>query len=223
MSADVRVRPKPGVRCKAMRAAWTLVWLVLYRPSPRPLHGWRRLLLRLFAARVGRGAMPYAGARIWAPWNLTMEARAVLADGVDCYSVDRIVLGAGAVVSQRAFLCAAGHDPHDPAFPLVSAPIVVGPGAWVAAEAFVGPGVALGPGAVVAARAVALRDVAARTIVAGNPARVVALRGEAAPRDGVADRHRAASVERGGPARPDRPLDRRRRPDACARQPVTPE
>jgi putative colanic acid biosynthesis acetyltransferase WcaF len=96
-----------------------------------------------------------------------------LGDGVDCYSVAAIQIGDHAVISQRAFLCTATHDYTDPKFPLVTAPITVGPGAWVAAEAFIGPGVNVGEGAVVGARAVAVKDVAPWTVVAGNPAKVL--------------------------------------------------
>jgi putative colanic acid biosynthesis acetyltransferase WcaF len=99
-----------------------------------------------------------------------------LADGVDCYCVASITLGAHAIVSQRAFLCAATHDHNDPAFPLIPKPISIGERAWVAAEAFVGPGVTIGVGAVVGARAVTVKDVAEWTVVAGNPARVIGRR-----------------------------------------------
>jgi putative colanic acid biosynthesis acetyltransferase WcaF len=166
----------------ARRVAWNLVWVLLYRPSPTPLHGWRRMLLRLFGAEIGAGAHPYPSARIWAPWNLEMGEASCLAPGVDCYSVDRITLGARAIVSQRASLCSATHDHNDPAFPLVTAPISIGADAWVAAEAFIGPGVAIGEGAVVGARTVAMRDVPARTVVAGNPARKIGDRRWRAPR-----------------------------------------
>ena len=60
-------RNRLGWRNQLGRALWGIAWLLLYRPSPRPLHGWRRLLLRCFGARVGRGAHPYPSARIWAP------------------------------------------------------------------------------------------------------------------------------------------------------------
>lgn len=57
-----------------------------------------------------------------------------------------------AIVSQGAHLCTAGHniDHHD--FPLTAAPIRLGPCAWIAAEAFVGPGVNVAEGAVLGAR-----------------------------------------------------------------------
>ena len=105
-----------------------------------------------------------------------MGEHSCLADGVDCYSVAPIELKAFSLVSQRAFLCAATHDHTKAEFPLIPKPIVIGERAWVAAEAFVGPGVSVGTGAVVGARAVAVKDVADWTIVVGNPAKVVGTR-----------------------------------------------
>ena len=180
-------RNRLGLGNLLARAVWWLVWLLLYLPSPRPLHGWRRLILRAFGATVGRGAHPYPAAWVWAPWNLTLGDHACLADGVDCYNVAPITVGPHALVSQRAFLCGATHDYADPAFPLVPKPIAVGAGAWVAAEAFVGPGVTVGEGAVVGARAVVTRDVAPWAVVAGNPARVIKTRTPV--RQGGADEH----------------------------------
>ena len=155
---------------RARRFVWNAVWLFLYRPSPRTFHAWRRVLLRAFGATIGPGAVPYSGARIWAPWNLTMDARSCLSDGVDCYCVAPIRIGAHATVSQYSYLCSASHDYHDPTMPLVIAPIVIAAEAWVAAAAFIGPGVAIGEGAVVGARSTVTQDVAPWTVVAGSPA-----------------------------------------------------
>ncbi len=162
------------------RVAWNTVWLLLYRPSPRPLHVWRRFLLRCFGARIGPRAHPYPAARIWAPWNLTMEADGCLADHVDCYCVAPVLVGAGATVSQYSYLCTASHDVDLPGMPLVAAPIVIAAGAWVAADCFVGPGVTVGVRAVVGARSTVTRDVAAGEIVAGSPPRTLRLRKPAA-------------------------------------------
>jgi putative colanic acid biosynthesis acetyltransferase WcaF len=165
-----------SLKRRSKRALWNCVWLLLYRPSPRPFFAWRCMLLRLFGAKVGRRAHPYPSARIWAPWNLVMRDDACIADGVDCYNVDTITIGRFAIVSQRAFLCSASHDFRDPAFPLTTGAILVEDHAWVAAEAFVGPGVSIEEGAVVAARAVVTKDVTAWTIVAGSPARTIGSR-----------------------------------------------
>lgn len=171
----VRQSP-PRFSDKLRRAIWGGVWLFFYRPSPIVMHGWRRLLLRGFGARIGRAAHPYPSAQIWAPWNLVMEARSCLGPKANCYSADKVVLEEGCVVSQGAHLCSASHDFRDPDFPLVTAPIVIGRGAWVAAEAFIGPGVHIGPKAVVGARAVVVKNVQPGDVVGGNPARIIAKR-----------------------------------------------
>lgn len=173
----------PGSVDRLWRIVWQVVWFLLGRFTPIPVHGWRRMLLRIFGARISRGAVVYPSARVWAPWKLAMGPGSCLADGVDCYNVALVTLGRGAVVSQGAYLCSASHDPHDIDFPLIAGPIAIGQEAWVAAQAFVGPGVSVGDRAVVAARAVVVRSVPAHMIVGGNPARVLRERSLAAEAD----------------------------------------
>jgi putative colanic acid biosynthesis acetyltransferase WcaF len=158
---------------KAARVLWGVVWWLAYRPSPRVLHGWRRLLLRLFGASIGARAHPYPSARIWAPWNLTMGEGSCLGDYVICYSVDQVKLEPYATVSQYTFLCTASHDYTVREMPVITAPIRIGRRAWVAADVFVGPGVTIGEGAVVGARASVFRNVDSWTVVGGNPARII--------------------------------------------------
>jgi putative colanic acid biosynthesis acetyltransferase WcaF len=163
------------------RVVWGLVRNTAYRFTPTFLHGWRRLILRGFGARVAAGAHPYPRAKIWAPWNLTMEAHSCLANDVDCYNVAPITLGRHATVSQYSYLCSASHDYRDPAMPLIVAPIVIEAYAWVAADVFVGPGVKIAQGAVVGARSTVIHDVAPWTVVAGSPAAVRGLRPRFSP------------------------------------------
>ena len=99
-----------------------------------------------------------------------MEAFACLGPGVTCYCMAPISLGAYVVVSQGAHLCAGTHAIDDPNFQLVVRPIEVGARAWIAAEAFVGPGVRIGEGAVLGARAVAMKDLEPWAVYSGNPA-----------------------------------------------------
>jgi putative colanic acid biosynthesis acetyltransferase WcaF len=157
----------------AARALWGVVWVLLFRPTPRPFHFWRRWLLRAFGAKLGRRVRVYQSARIWAPWNLTMEDDSCLGDDVDCYSVAPIHLEQRAVVSQYCFLCTATHDYTRRERPLQTAPIRIGADAWVTARALIGPGVTVGAGAVVGAGSIVMRDIDAWAVVAGNPPRVV--------------------------------------------------
>jgi putative colanic acid biosynthesis acetyltransferase WcaF len=155
---------------KLGRVVWNIVWALLYRPSPICFHGWRRLLLMAFGAKVGKGAHPYPSAKIWAPWNLTLGKDSCLSHNVDCYCVDKIQIGDHATVSQYSFLCTASHDYSRADMPLVTAPITIGEWAWITADVFVGPGVTVGQGAVVTARSSVFYDLAPWTVARGNPA-----------------------------------------------------
>lgn len=168
--------PSFSLRHRLERALWTIVWGTLAAWTPPPLHPWRRLLLRLFGARVAPTARVYGSARIWYPRHLSLGDNAAIGPGVVCYSMAPIWLGDGAIVSQRAHLCAGTHDTEDPYFQLVARPIRIGAKAWIAAEAFVGPGVTVGEGAVLGARGVTVKDLPDWSVNAGNPARYIRAR-----------------------------------------------
>jgi putative colanic acid biosynthesis acetyltransferase WcaF len=164
------VRSPHGMRNKVGRVLWAIAWGALFRPSPRIFFGWRRLLLRIFGASLGRKTTISNSVRIWAPWNLRVGDFSSIGNYVDCYCVAPIAIGANCVVSQYTYLCAATHDYKTPRFELRTAPIFIEDGVWIAADVFIGPGVTIGKSAVVGARSSVFSDVAPWTVVAGNPA-----------------------------------------------------
>lgn len=170
---DAHCGPSFSWRNRLFRALWGVVQALLYRPSPRPFHGWRSFLLRCFGARLGGGCHIYPKAEIWAPWNLVCGDEVGVADGAILYNQALITLGSRAVISQGAHLCTGTHDYTDPGFRLLARPIAIGAEAWVAAEAFIHAGVTVGEGAVVGARSVVTKDMAAWTVCAGHPCRPI--------------------------------------------------
>lgn len=154
------------------RVLWGLV-KPLFHFSPRLCYGWRRLLLRLLGAKVGRAVQIHPSVRIFLPSLLDIGDEAAVAEDVRLYNLGPLAIGAQATVSQGAHLCGGSHDDRDPALPLIRAAIAIGDAAWICADAFVGPGVIVGEGAVVAARAVCVRDVPPWQVVAGSPARYI--------------------------------------------------
>ena len=159
------------LRNRAYRAIWIASWLLLARWTPPPMHAWRRSVLRPFGAKVGRNVRIYASTRVWYPPNLVLHDGVLLGPGVNCYNQGLITIGSNAVVSQGAHLCASTHDISDPHFQLQLKPIEIGSRAWVAAEAFIGPGASVGEGVVIGARAVFFGSAEPWTVYAGNPAR----------------------------------------------------
>jgi putative colanic acid biosynthesis acetyltransferase WcaF len=168
--------PSFTLRNRLYRLVWSAVWLFFASWTPPPLHGWRRFLLRAFGARIAATANIYASARIWSPANLCMGEYACIGPRVTVYSMALITFEPYSLVSQGAHLCAGTHDIEDQAFQLQARPISIGFRAWVAAEAFVGPGVNIGDGAVLGARACAFRDLEPWTVYVGNPAKALRAR-----------------------------------------------
>jgi putative colanic acid biosynthesis acetyltransferase WcaF len=173
---DPYLRASTTLGNRAARALWIVVCALLFRPTPRPLHAWRAMLLRVFGAQLGQDCWIYPGAIIWAPWNLVCEDAVRVGNGANIYNVAVVTLRSHSIVSQEAYLCSASHDINDPAFPMVWAPITLGRYAWVCARASVCPGVRLGDGAVLALGAVATKDLDAWTVYGGVPAQRIATR-----------------------------------------------
>ena len=156
-----------------LRWLWAFVQATLFRWSPRPLHGFRARLLKLFGADIpdaGRVVI-FPTARVTFPWKLSLAPRAMVGPNVTLYNLATITLGRGANISQNAHLCAGTHDFSRWDMPLVTRPIVIGENAWLGADVFVGPGVTIGELCVVGARSVVVRDLPARKICAGSPCR----------------------------------------------------
>lgn len=165
--------PSFSMRNRVRRMVWNVASLFLFRYTPRPMHAWRAFVLRCFGSKVGNGVHIYPGVKIWAPWNLVLGDGCAMADGVTAYSQDTISLGRFAVISQGVNLCAGTHDYSKPGFPLITKPINIGNNCWVAAEAFIHPGVTIGNGCVIGARSVVNKDMPAWTVCAGHPCKPI--------------------------------------------------
>jgi putative colanic acid biosynthesis acetyltransferase WcaF len=156
---------------KLGRVIWNVAYWLLFRPFGLSFFmTWRAGVLRMFGAKVGKNTNIYASVKIWAPWNFEIGDYSSLGPGVDCYNQGKIKIGNNSVISQKTYLCASTHDFTLSNFPLVRRPIRIYDQVWVAADAFVGPGVSIGEGAVVGARAAVFKDVEPFTVVGGNPA-----------------------------------------------------
>lgn len=133
----------------------------------------RNVILRLFGAKVPLKISIYPTCKIYAPWNLEVGEKSCIGPHTEIYNKNKIIIGENTVISQGAFLCTASHDYTNASFTLVTKPIVVEDCAWVAADAFVGPGVKIGKGAIVGARSAVFNNVEPWTIVGGNPAKFI--------------------------------------------------
>ena len=165
---------------RVFRLVWSISWFVLCRWTPPFMWRWRCAVLRLFGAKIGKPCDVRGTCKVWYPPNLTLADHSMIADRVNVYNVAPISLGSWTIVSQDAELCTASHDISVRGFPLTRASIVIGDYCWVAAHAFVCPGVTLADGTVLGARALAAKDTESWKVYVGNPAKAVKERDPAA-------------------------------------------
>ncbi len=173
-------------RSAALVQLWWLVEATLFRHSPQIFYGWRRFLLRLFGASIGRGVLVRPSVEITYPWKVSIGDHSWIGDHAVLYSLAEIHIGAHSVVSQRCYLCTGSHDPESAEFAIVALPIHIGSQCWLASDVFVAPGITVSDAAVVGARSSVFHDLPAAMICYGSPAQPVRRRGAA--RDGETPR-----------------------------------
>ena len=130
---------------------WWVVRSVLFAPwfpVPSPL---KVAALRFSGAKAGRGVVIRSRVNITMPWRVEIGDHVWIGDEVLILALDRVRIGSHVCISQRAFLCAGSHDFRSPGFDLITKPIAIGDGCWIAACAFVGPGAEVPAGTMVKA------------------------------------------------------------------------
>ncbi|PEU74709.1 colanic acid biosynthesis acetyltransferase WcaF [Bacillus cereus] len=157
---------------------WWLIQGTIFKYSLHNMYGWRNLLLRLFGAKLGKGVKVRSSAKFTYPWKVSIGNHSWIGDNVQFYSLEEIHIGANCVISQESYLCTGSHDVKDLHFGLVTKPIHVKDGAWIASDVFVYPGVTIHELGVAAARSTILKDIPFNEIHAGFPAKFIKKRFE---------------------------------------------
>ena len=159
-----------------VRTLWYYASLLFMESGWLPSSGFKTRLLRLFGARIGAGLVIKPHVRIKYPWRLTVGDHCWIGQGVWIDNLADVRLGSHVCLSQLAYLCTGSHDHRRRTFDLVTRPIRVDDGAWVAARATLLPGVTIGANALAAGGSVVTKNVEPGDIVAGNPAAPVGRR-----------------------------------------------
>ncbi|WP_013323205.1 hormogonium polysaccharide biosynthesis acetyltransferase HpsU [Gloeothece verrucosa] len=158
------------------RPGWLILiwWLVQAMVFPLSLHNLNAIrcwMLRLFGAKIGKGVIIRPTARFTYPWKVEIGDNCWIGDDVVIYSLDWIKIGTQAVISQKCYLCTGSHDIEDEAFRLMTAPINIGNGAWIATDCFIAPGVNIGANAVIGARSSVFSNIPSQQVAWGTPCR----------------------------------------------------
>ena len=152
---------------------WWIVQSSLFNLSPQVLYGWRRFLLRLFGAKIGKDVLIRPSVKVTYPWKLSIDEYSWIGDNVVLYTLGVIQIGKNVVVSQKSYLCTGLHKYDKKEFPIYSEAIIINDQCWLATDVYVAPGVTIGKGTVVGARSSVFKDLPSGKVCIGSPAKVL--------------------------------------------------
>lgn len=151
-----------------------VAWLYNDCVGRLPSRTLRNLLLRGWLGGLEKGASVQLRCRFLNGRKISLGPRCVVNYGTVLDGRHHpITTGADVSIGPEAVILTLGHDPQSPSFSVKGGPVTIGDRAWIGYRALVLPGVTIGEGAIVAAGAVVTKDVAAYTVVGGNPAQVI--------------------------------------------------
>jgi putative colanic acid biosynthesis acetyltransferase WcaF len=159
---------KPGKNA-VVRAVWHTCNALLLM-SFLPGNAWRRTLLRLFGAYIGKGVVIKPRVNVKYPWNLSIGDYSWLGEGVWIDNLGKVNIGSDCCISQGALLLCGNHNYRKSTFDLMVGDITLENGVWIGAKAMVCPGVVCQSHAVLSAGSIATSNLEPYTIYGGNPA-----------------------------------------------------
>ena len=130
------------------------------------------LVDELFKARLPQTSNIMPPMQIDIGEQMTIGENVFINHGLTCMAAGSITIEDGVMIGPEAALLTVNHD-FDDLMVLKCKPIVIKKKAWIGARAIILPGVTVGEGAVVASGAVVTKDVEPKSIVGGNPAKII--------------------------------------------------
>ncbi len=165
--------PQLSGRNRFIVTLWFLLNALCMKGYLLPFSSMKRLLLRLFGARLGKGSIIKPGVNIKYPWKLEIGDHVWIGEGVWIDNLDHVIVGSHVCISQGAMLLTGNHNYKRITFDLMTGPIKLQDGVWIGARAVVCPGVEAHSHAVLTAGSVATQNLNPHSIYQGNPAILV--------------------------------------------------
>ena len=152
---------------------WWIVESIFFRLSPQFMYGYRRFLLRLFGAKIGKKVIIRPSVKVTYPWKISIGDYSWIGDDVVLYSLGEIEIGKNVVISQKSYLCTGSHDYLKSDFPIYAKKITIEDEVWLATDVFVAPGITIEKKTVVGSRSSVYENLPSKKICLGNPAKVI--------------------------------------------------
>ncbi len=149
---------------------WYYCNILFLKNTWLPFSGLKKILLRIFGAKLGKNVVIKPGVNIKYPWFLEVGANSWIGENVWIDNLGMVSMGANVCISQGAMLLSGNHDFSVREFDLMVKPIVLEDGVWIGAGAIVCGGAICRSHAVLSVCSVASGTLDAFSVYKGNPA-----------------------------------------------------
>ncbi len=162
---------KPGHPVK--RALWYFFNVVVMLNPYNPFSGLKKLVLRMFGAKIGEGVVIKPRVNVKYPWKLRIGNHVWIGERVWIDNLAAVRIEDNVCVSQGAMLLCGNHNYKKTTFDLVVRAIKLEEGSWVGAHSVVCPGVTCKSHSILAVNSVATQHLEPYMIYQGNPAQPI--------------------------------------------------
>ncbi len=155
--------------------------IIFALPRYRIFIFFKKLLLLMMGAKVGKGVVIYPGVWITPGWKLILKDKVDLAKDVLITTSGGVEIGERTLIGYRTQIISSDHTipPVGKPFPISGdkhARILIGKDVWIGANCLITSGVTIGDGAVIAGGSVVTKNVPKNAIYAGVPAKLIKMR-----------------------------------------------
>ena len=134
---------------------------------------WRKFILRIFGAKIGKGGKIKTNVKISEPWNLLIGDHCWIGENVWIDNLALVKIGNRVCISQGAYLCTGNHNYKKDLFNLILKKIVIEDDCWIAAKSIIAPGSILKRGSISFMGSVVSGILVEDGIYKGNPAKLL--------------------------------------------------
>ena len=169
---NLYVKKKNKISKIIVKLIWDFFWKPLFS-SYLPGTYWRKLILRIFGAKIGKGGKIKTNIRISEPWHLSIGDHCWIGENVWIDNLALVKIGNRVCISQGVYLCTGNHNYKKDLFDLILEKIIIEDDCWIAAQSIIAPGSILKRGSIACLGSVVSGILQNDGIYKGNPAKLL--------------------------------------------------
>lgn len=148
-----------------------IIWQIFFKSlvsSSLPGTFWRKFILIIFGAKIGKSVRLSPGLKVKMPWRLSIGDYSWIGEDAWIDNIDCVRIGNNVCISQGVYFCTGNHDFKKETFNLICESIYVDSESWVGAKSIIGPGNKVGKGSVIKIGSIITKDIPPQSLISNN-------------------------------------------------------